>query len=342
MKRVKIQFAGFWPGFDPEALFITKILRRHYHVEITDDADYVICSGFGFYDYLGHEQIRIFFSGENYIPDFNFVDYAFSLYPITFLDRHCTVPGALLSSFDTMTRLQQKSRDYAPSILKEKPLFANMIASHESERNLRGELVRLLSRYRRVEAAGSYLNNMPDGKTVKMDDGSKFALQKQCKFTLCCESLAHEGFVTEKLFDAFCADTIPVYYGSSTVSDIFNKDAYIDVRDYDSLEAVADRILELDSCEDQYLQMLRQPVFSDDKYIERKMAEIEDFVCHIFDQPMEQAYRRSRQYMPARYEQEILREKKARQDPSYGRIPLWSRKKEALARIMRERLNGQR
>ena len=76
-----------------------------------------------------------------------------------------------------------------------------------------------------------------NGQTVDFHDESKTAFQRKCKFTLCFKSTNHWGFVTEKIVDAFYADTIPVYYGSPTVTDIFNRDAFINVADFDSFDA---------------------------------------------------------------------------------------------------------
>lgn len=310
MKTIKIKYVSFWKGVDFEEFFLTKILKKYYNVEFSENPDYIICSGSGFYEYLKYDQIRIMFSGENYIPDFNYVDYAFSVYPLNFVDRHFSFPGLVLTSYDPFIKLSQKDRNYSCDILMDKPFFANMIASHEAENGSRGKLLSLLSQYRRVESAGSYLNNMPDGITVSIDDGSKSELQKKCKFTLCSESLTHDGFITEKIFDAFLADTIPIYSGSSTISEIINKNAYIDIRDYETLEEVVERIIELDKDDEKYLEILRQPVFVEEDYIEKKVQELEQFVRNIFDQPLEKAYRRSRLYMPLRYEQQLLRCKK--------------------------------
>lgn len=305
LRTVKIRFEGFWPTFQPEEFFLTKILRKHYDVQICQDADYVICSAFDYYAYIDSPEIRIFFSGENYIPDFNFVDYGISVYPMEFGDRHFSFPGLVLTSWDYLEEVSRKDRNYSPEILKEKPCFVNLIAGHESEKNLRSEMFRMLSQYKRVEAGGSFLNNMPGGERVQMRDGTKLALQKKCKFTMCGESLAHEGFITEKIFDAFLADTIPIYYGSSTISQIVNKDAFIDLRDYDSLEAAVERIIELDQNDEAYLNMLRQPVFVRQDYVETKLRELEAFVLHIFEQPYDAAYRRARRYVPASYEDRI-------------------------------------
>ena len=142
----------------------------------------------------------------------------------------------------------------------------NFIARHESEGNIRGDFFKKLCQYKRVESPGSYLNNMPGGAVVDWLDGSKTEFQRKCKFTLCFESTLHYGFVTEKIMDAFYADTIPVYYGSPTVTDIFNKDAFINCTDYPSFDAVIEKIKELDQDDEKYLQMLRQPILVDPDY----------------------------------------------------------------------------
>ena len=101
-----------------------------------------------------------------------------------------------------------RNRETAEALLKQKEYFANFIAGHESEFNIRGDFFKKLCGYKRVESPGSYLNNMPDGKVVSFENESKVDFQRKCKFTLCFESTNHYGFVTEKIMDAFYADTV--------------------------------------------------------------------------------------------------------------------------------------
>lgn len=182
--------------------------------------------------------------------------------------------------------------------VKNKQYFANFIAGHESEYNIRGDFFKKLCEYKRVESPGSYLNNMPNGEQVNWLNDSKSDFQRKCKFTLCFESTNHYGFVTEKIMDAFYADTIPVYYGSPTVTEIFNKDAFINVADYESFDAAIERIKELDQDDEKYLEMLRQPILVNPDYPRELEDALGKYVCHIFDQPLEQAYRRTRVYRP--------------------------------------------
>ena len=293
---------GFWSDFDYHDFIVYQLLKKNYDVIVESDpsqAEYIICSIFDKpFQYCSYPQPRIFYSGENYAPDFNLVDYAVSPYPIDYFDRNFCYPH-----FGTPARLEEleyKDRSYPITILDEKPVFANFIASHESEGNIRGDFFKALCQYRRVESAGPYLNNQPDGRCVdyKVD---KTDFQKKSKFSLCFESTAHKGFITEKIVDAFYADTIPIYYGSETIGEIFNPDAFIDVRAFESFDKAVERIMELDQNDDLYLEMLRRPIFRDPQYVTNTHAAMEQFLKHIFDQSPETAYRRSRVYAAQTY-----------------------------------------
>lgn len=309
MNTAKVKYVGFWRGISYKKEFISRALNRNYHVEITDDPDFIICSIFGRpYEYCDYPQVRIMFAGENYIPDFNLVDYAVGAYPISFGDRYFYLPGCIDGN-GHCAELQYKSRDYQKSILLDKPFFANFIASHDSEYNIRGDFFHQLSKYKRVEAPGSYLNNMEDQYTVTLDD-TKIDFQKKTKFTICFESTAHYGFITEKLTDAFYSDTVPIYYGSSTVSSIFNPAAFINCSDYASMDDVVKKVMELDQDDDQYLEVLRQPIFRQPDYVDTKMEELDAFICNIIDQGPKSAYRRSRVFAAKASEDYLLSHRK--------------------------------
>lgn len=301
MKTIKLNYAGVnTDEYNKEQNLIYDVLKlRGYDVQISDDPDYLICdfSTENPYAYCGTPQVRIMFSGENYIPDFNLIDYAICPYPIQFGDRNfylptCVWPGSHWHA------LPGKDRNYTKEFLKNKEYFANFISSHESEFNIRGDFFKKLCEYKRVESPGSYLNNMPDGAMVDWMNDSKTDFQRKCKFTLCFESTLHYGFVTEKIMDAFYADTIPIYYGSPTAADIFNKDAFINVADFDSFEDAIEKIIELDQDDEKYMEMLRQPILVDPDFPNKLEQGLGEYICHIFDQPLEKAYRRSRVYTP--------------------------------------------
>ena len=314
-KVIRINFTGLSGrnSFDSNDNAILDILKKHYDVKVCEDPDYVICGVIykhgaflqGLYDeyVLDYPKVRIMIEGENLVPDYNLVDYSICQYPIKYLDRNCYFPcgvEAFTSGKTQFRELQDKNRDYPDNFLETKEYFASFIASHDSEYNIRGNFFKALNRRKRVESVGSYLNNMPEGQTVDWLDGSKEKFLKKCKFSLCFESTKHEGFITEKIVEAFYCDTIPIYYGSSNIKEIFNPKAFIDISDYPDFDSAIERILEIENDDNLYLEMLRQPIFNNPKYPEEKLAEVERFLCHIFDQPLEDAYRRSR-YMASEH-----------------------------------------
>ena len=50
------------------------------------------------------------------------------------------------------------------------------------------------------------------------------------KFILCMENSYFDGYITEKIFNCFYANSIPLYKGAFNVSKFINKDSYIDLR----------------------------------------------------------------------------------------------------------------
>ncbi len=307
-KTIRVNFTGLSirNEFNPNDNSILDILKKHYDVQVCDDPDYVFCGvlykGYfnqGLYDQyiLSYPKIRIMFDGENLVPDFNLVDYAVCQYPIDYFDRNCYFPCGIEAFTNRRTffrELQDKDRNYSDEFVRAKKYFASFIASHDSEHNIRGDFFKALDKRKRVESIGSYLNNMPDGQTVDWLDGSKLEFQKKCKFSLCFENTKEDACITEKIVEAFYADTIPIYYGHSNIKEIFNPKAFIDISDYADFDAAIDRILEIENNDELYLEMMRQPIFNDPEYPQKKYDELEKFLCNIFDQPLNKAYRRSR------------------------------------------------
>ena len=307
-KTIRVKFVGFWGGFVPEKTRIFLDLSKLYNVEITDSPDYIICSCFEpLYDYCNYPQIRIMDVGENYIPDLNLVDYAISRYPVSLLDRCFFHPGCI--DFRGRFEALLKSRgQFGIDFVNSKQYFANFIASHDSEDNIRGDFFKLLSQYKRVESPGTYLNNMESDISVNWKDNSKTDFQRQCKFTLCFESTKSGGFVTEKITDAFYSDTIPVYFGSEEIFNIYNKDAIIFCRSREDFDMTVQRIIELDNNDEKYLEMINQPILNPKFDYQQFRADYEAFLRNIFEQPLDQAYRRSRVYVPKQHE-DYLRQK---------------------------------
>jgi hypothetical protein len=53
------------------------------------------------------------------------------------------------------------------------------------------------------------------------------------------------------------ANTIGIYYGNTQIEKEFNKQSFIDVRDFLNLDEAVEYIIELDNNDDKYLEMLK-------------------------------------------------------------------------------------
>lgn len=68
-------------------------------------------------------------------------------------------------------------------------------------------------------------------------------------FALCFENSILEGWVTEKLFDCFCAGTVPVYWGAPDIERWVPPDCFIDMRRFEDYGQLRDFLLSLGSRE---------------------------------------------------------------------------------------------
>lgn len=66
----------------------------------------------------------------------------------------------------------------------------------------------------------------------------KLATISHYRFNLCLENCEFPGYLTEKIFDAMLAGTVPVYRGAPDVTDFVPEECFIDVRCYSSWDAL--------------------------------------------------------------------------------------------------------
>lgn len=83
---------------------------------------------------------------------------------------------------------------------------------------------------------------------------------KDYKFVIAMENKQIDGYVTEKIINAFHSGAIPIYWGSRNVNDFFNKKSFINVDDFESYEQCIDYILSLS--DEQIEAMLNEPIYN--------------------------------------------------------------------------------
>lgn len=173
---------------------------------------------------------RIGYFCENIKPDLSICEWAFGVpreaevnHPkYKRIQWHGTNPATLI-----------KGADYdAKKIAAGKKHFCNFLYSHKVP--YREEFFRQLSKYKKVDAPGKSMNNMPAIDTLYNGDvwQRKRRFLSDYKFTIAFENDIYPGYQTEKLYDVMQADSIPVYCGDPYIGEVFNTDSFINATDF--------------------------------------------------------------------------------------------------------------
>lgn len=284
MKTIKIKFVDFWDSFNYENFYIYKILKKNYNVVICDDPDYIFFSDHG-YSHLKYDCIRIYCTIENKVPNFNHCDYAIGFHYLTFEDRYLRCPIYLLfNQYRNILKLAlTKHNDKSNYMIRDK--FCNMVVSNGLT-NERNEFFHKLSGYKQVDSGGKILNNV--GGPVK----SKLEFQKQYKFSLAFENSCSNGYTTEKIIDAFASGGIPIYWGDPKIKEIFNPKSFINANDFENYDELIRHIKKIDNDDKLFLDMVKEPAFINQKYLQEETTKLEEFIIHIFSMSVGEAKRR--------------------------------------------------
>ncbi len=291
-KIIKIAFKNFYPDFSISdlgpLLNDNKYLRESNILLVIDNnnPDFIFYGVFGDFIFEAAKDnnvTKILFITEGLSPDFMLFDYCFGFEPYSFGDRYCYYPEFIYKYTDLMFNLQNRKVN-AVNVFNEKEFFCDMVYSHDGIDVSRKKYFDLLNNYKRVESAGSYLNNQQDGKTVNYlnNNNSKYELQKKCKFSLTIQSLDKDWFINEKIVHSFTANQIPIFYGTKHVKEIFNPKRFIFVGDYKSDEDLLKRIIEIDTNDELYKSIIAEPVFQKHFSYEKVIDEACKFIYRVF------------------------------------------------------------
>ena len=285
LPSIRLQFVGFWDGFDPHDNYFTRLLGRRYHLELCDDPDFIIFSYVGERrrDYRRWNCVRIFYTGENIPPDWSACDWAFS-FEHTPHPRHFRLPHWPFY-VDPLALVKPIDHDPA-TILSQKKRFCAFVVSNPLCRT-RNDFFRKLSRYKPVDSGGKVLNTL--GHRV----GDKQAFLRDYKFTIAFENESHPGYTTEKIVEPMLANSIPIYWGDPLVGRDFDTSSFLSAHDSPSLDDLVDRVVEVDRNPSLHLQLLGRPWYPGNRVPASASVEtILDQFTRIFTTPVEPIARR--------------------------------------------------
>jgi hypothetical protein len=117
------------------------------------------------------------------------------------------------------------------------------------------------------------------------------------KFVIAFEKRINIGYVSEKIYNPMCSNTLPIYLGHEAISRDFNTKSFVHVRDFiknkeistkgsypKEFTEVAKYIMELDNNDKLYCDMLSKPWYNNNvvnEYADKN--NIAKFFTKIFD-----------------------------------------------------------
>lgn len=252
---------GFADTFDGAKEYFTNLLSRRYDV-IRDDnrPDYLIFGdrNFGESNVRYENCVRIFYTGENQRPSDYRCNFAISFdHPTT--ERMFRLPLYLIYEYDHHILRDREARHFDDYDSKE---FCSFVVKNPSCQ-YRNAYYHTLTKHKQIASAGSLFNNMPNGYRPESVI-AKVKFMSAYRFNLCFENSSYPGYCTEKLFEALCAKTVPIYWGSPTAALDFNPKAFLNRYDYASDNDFIAKIIELDKDKDAYNEMYMQPMFREE------------------------------------------------------------------------------
>ena len=273
-KKIKIEFTDWWLGFDKTDNYFYNLLKEEFEVEISNNPDVLFFSVFG-NQHQSYQCKKVFYTGENVAPPLGYCDYSFSF---DYLDdvRNYRLPHYLL--YDGYYELVR------PKVIEESMVnrkFCNFVASN-GNCNDRNSFVQELSKYKKVDSGGRFMNNI--GYAVP--DKRKF--QSEYKFSVAFENNAyrpqHPGYTTEKIMEPMTVNSIPIYWGNPLINKEFNQKSFVNFYDFNDINKMIEYIIELDKDDTKYLEMLNQPWFTGNSIPDNnKLENIKSFLYKIFN-----------------------------------------------------------
>lgn len=273
---VTIKFVDFWQSLDIYNNKFTNALKARRDVRVLDSSssetpDILFYSRCGLGEHYNYPNaVKIFYTGENDYPNFNECDYAISFHDLNMNGRALRYP--LYSLYDYSRPLPPISDQEASE--RE---FCSVVMSNSAFCDpLRISIINKVAEYKPVASGGSFRNNVGGGVADKYEFINRF------KFNLALENSLLDGYVTEKIADAFYARTVPIYWGGVAAKSDFNPEAFINVEDYATLDTFLEDLKDIDCNPSRYLAMLNAPSKLADSVMDFD-TRLEEFLNRIAD-----------------------------------------------------------
>lgn len=178
----------------------------------------------------------------------------------------------LLSPLDMFHRFisskenEPKDKFAADMVFSQKSGFCNFLYSNAHAHHMRDDLFYALNRYKKVDSLGKHLNNVAIPGTGYTGHASEcVTLKSPYKFSIAAENACYNGYTSEKIITSLLAHTVPIYWGNPSVGMDVNPECFINVSDYENLNAVVNKVKEIDNNPDMWHEIISKPWFTQEQ-----------------------------------------------------------------------------
>lgn len=265
---MNVCYLDMWPGFDVNCNWFNLVFKNCFSQanfifsNDSKNADIILASSFGNARYYNTNSsaIKIFYTGENEKPDFNFADYTLTFDYDDYSGRNFRLPHWFLyinwwnePNFPhARISIEQLFKQWNPVEIYNRDQFCSIIIGNPVKNRI--DVANKLNRYKAVHAYGRAFGRYYDGCKIK--------LLEKYRYNICFENSIRSGYITEKLLEAKVAGCIPIYYGDNTVNTDFNDCSFINYYNYSSIDQLYNTIVDIDNDINLFSYYINQPLFN--------------------------------------------------------------------------------
>ena len=263
-----IYFHNWWNGFFTkndannigffEKLFAYTKFKDSVITNDINKANVIIEAGKPDYELINRNwKIKINFIGEPVFPDYE--KYDIVLTGINRINNIVDLPLSIIyiHGNNFLDTLENRKITKIPS------QFCSFIVSNPKCES-RNKMFEMLNKYKKVNSAGSHLNNMGINLQGNWSSPTHFDFIRQHKFMICFENTKMETYSTEKIVNAYLGNTIPIYWSTEHIKNIFNEESMLFLEDEteESFNKLIKKVIELDNDDEKYMEFVNRPVFN--------------------------------------------------------------------------------
>jgi hypothetical protein len=287
---LKINFVDFWPNLVKTDNYFYHLLSTEFDVVIDEEDPDILFHSYDYFNEENHKKyndtksIKVFYTGENTRPDFEKSHFAFT-FDHSDDERNYRLPlWALHINWFDVEHTDDRDQSYLhnPNELLEKKINMDEIMEQKKEfcsfvftqpRGQRVSFFETINSYKPVCSAGRLFNNTNWTVKGRGDQRWKIDFLKLFKFNVSFENTSNPGYCTEKIIHPMFTNTIPIYWGSSTVTDDFNEKSFVLLNEGKTAEEVVSEVEEIDTDPSLYESVLSEPWFKDGKFPDQVLPE---------------------------------------------------------------------